>query len=226
MLTLPALGLALALLGVPALLLANKLLEFNQFGLGSRLGLWALAIVLIAITVSSVDDWRTALGLSSALGSSILYGLLAALLILVAWPVIGAAQRLLGGTSTENTTSFNALATRSLPSRSLLVLTAGVTEEIVFRGYGIGVGQTVIGGTGAAVCLSLLVFVAAHFRWGVSHLLSVLWAGTILSLLFALTNSLLACIVAHLTVDAVGILLAPWAMAQKVKSAPVAPRDA
>lgn len=208
-------GLVLSLVGAPVLLWACRRAGLEHFGLASRLGLWALAAAALAIAVSFVDGWPLALGLSAEVPHSILQGGVAALLVLAGWPLAGIVQRLLGGQSTATTAQFQELAALPSSYRLFLVITAGVTEEILYRGYGIGVGRGIVGSQEVALGLSLVAFVAAHFRWGVGHLISVTWAGLVLSMLFMLTNSLLACIVAHVIVDAVGLLLAPWAMSKR-----------
>lgn len=67
--------------------------------------------------------------------------------------------------------------------------------------------------------LSLTIFVAAHSGWGVGHLLSVTWAGLVLSLLFVWSHDLVACAIAHTMIDAVGHILAPWGMSLRAKRA-------
>ncbi len=117
----------------------------------------------------------------------------------------------------ENNESFKNLVRLPVAYRCLLIVTAGVTEEVLFRSYAIGIGRTLLDGTLTALVVSLMFFVASHYRWGLSHLLSVFWAGLVLSVLFVITNSLVVCAVTHTLVDAVGLLLAPWGMARKAK---------
>ena len=214
---LPAAGLILALLGVPALQVAARVFAAEPFRLWSRLAIWTLASTVLAIAVVSYSDWRTNLGLMSSGWQSMPAALIAMVLTLAAWLAIQLLQRALGGGTVIDTDSFKTLAATPFAYRVFLVLTAGVTEEVLYRGYGIGIGKLLLGGMPIALALSLFIFVAAHFRWGMSHLLSVLWAGAVLSVLFAVTNSLLACIVVHILVDAVGLLLAPFGMAWKAK---------
>lgn len=124
-------------------------------------------------------------------------------------------QKALGGVSVEQTELFSRLAKLSFGYRLFIVMTAAVVEEVLYRGYAIGVGRYVFGSLFIAILVSLAAFVAAHFRWGMSHLLSVFWPGLVLSLLFVSTNNLLVCILAHAAVDAVGLLVAPAAMRRK-----------
>jgi len=217
--TLPSVGLVLALLGVPALQVAARVLGGEPFKLWSRLALWILATVVLGIAVASYPNWRTNLGLTSSGWHWMPAALIATILTLASWPAIQLLHRALSAGTVIDTDSFKKLAAMPFAYRVFLVLTAGVTEEMLYRGYGIGVGKLLLDGMPTALALSLLFFVVAHFRWGASHLLSVLWAGSVLSALFALTNSLLACIVAHVLVDAVGLLLAPAGMAWKARHA-------
>ena len=60
-----------------------------------------------------------------------------------------------------------------------------------------------------AAAISLLAFTLAHYKWKASHLPAVFVAGTVLTLLFVLTQNLLACIFAHALVDGVGFFLIP-----------------
>jgi uncharacterized protein len=217
--SLPAVGLVVALLGVPALQLATRVLGGEPFKLWSRLALWFLATIVLGIAVASYSDWRVTLGLTLSDWHWMTQALIATTLTLAAWPVVQLLQRALGASTVVDTDSFKKIAAMPFAYRVFLVLTAGITEEVLYRGYGIGVGKLLLGGMPTAFAVSLLIFVAAHFRWGASHLLSVLWAGAVLSALFVLTNSLLACIVAHVLIDAVGLILAPAGIAWKARRA-------
>jgi membrane protease YdiL (CAAX protease family) len=134
---------------------------------------------------------------------------------LAAWPVLQSLQRRTGGQATVDSERFRKLVALPLAHRAFLVLTAGVTEELLYRGYGIGVGSLLLGGTATALAVSLAVFTVAHLSWGIAHLASVLWAGAVLSLLLVIRGDLLACMLAHTAVDAVGLLVAPMAIARQ-----------
>lgn len=91
-----------------------------------------------------------------------------------------------------------------------MVVTAAVVEEVLYRGYAIGIGQHVWGSLAVAFVVSLFVFVVVHFSHGMIQLITVFWIALLMSLLFVLTNNLFACMLAHFVVDAVGVLLMPW----------------
>jgi len=219
MLAIPLVGLVLALLGLPAILGAARYLGDESLGLWARLCLWGLTGAILAIAANSYGDWHTHLGLVAPAWHSMAAALVAAAVILAGWPATQLLQRKFGGSATPAAATFSKIAALPSTYRVFLVVTAGVTEEVLYRGYGIGVGKLLLGGTSIALLVSLCAFIAAHFRWGLAHLLSVLWAGAALSVLFVLTNSLTACIIAHVLVDAFGFLFVPYAVTSKAKRA-------
>ena len=214
-----SLGLLLSLVGVPVALLFGRLAGADALGVAMRSAFWAMALAVLEIAAASGDGWQTKMGLANPTSSTFLDALVATIAILAVWPLVQRAQRWLGGTLVEQTEQFGKIAKLSVAYRVFLVLTAGVVEEILYRGFAIGFGARVLGGVWTAFAASLGVFTLAHFRWGVSHLLSVFWAGGALSLLFVVSNDLYACIVTHVLVDAVGLLLAPIAMARRADAA-------
>ena len=213
-------GLLLSLFGVPAALLFGRLVGADALGVVMRCVFWAMALAVLAIAAASGDGWQAKMGLANPTSSTLVDALVATIAILAVWPLVQRAQRWLGGTLVEQTEQFGKIAKLSVAYRVFLVLTAGVTEEILYRGFAIGFGAQMLGGVWPAFAVSLCVFTLAHFRWGVSHLLSMFWAGGALSLFFVVSNDLYACIVTHVLVDAVGLLLAPMAMARRADVAP------
>ncbi|WP_295994002.1 CPBP family intramembrane glutamic endopeptidase [Rugamonas sp.] len=212
-------GLFIALLGVPILLLIQRIIGADSLGLSSRAAMWVIAAVVLAIAAASFSNWRSSIGLEVPKISAIVVSVAATFCVLISWPLVDAILRKKGwGTAIEKD-PFIKLVALSLPYRAFLVLTAGVTEEILYRGYAMGIGSQLFGSSTMALIVSLFVFVTSHFRWGFSHLFSVLWAALILSMLFVITNNLVACIFAHTLIDAVGLLLAPLGMAGKAKNA-------
>jgi len=83
----------------------------------------------------------------------------------------------------------------------ILSVTAGITEEIIFRGYLIWFFALYLPLWWAAF-VALVFFVAAHlYQESVRSLLKVASVGAILSALYLLSGSLLAAIVLHAVVD-------------------------
>jgi membrane protease YdiL (CAAX protease family) len=221
----PMFGLALSLFGVPLLLVGARQLRLNPLSLAVRLGFWILGFGVLVLTIFGAASWSQQLGFIGFSAKTLGAATVAILATLVAWPLLQHTQKWLGGVSVEQTPQFHAIAALSYGYRIFLVATAATVEEVLYRGYAIGVGQYLLGGLWPAATVSILVFTLSHFRWGLSHLLSVLWAALVLTLLFLQTGDLLACMLAHAAIDAVGLLLAPAAMARSRRRAGVE-RDA
>ena len=162
----PVIGMAIALFGVPILMVAVRFAGADPLRLVTRLAMWAMAAAVIWLAQTASPNWHTQLGLRQPSGSTAVYALVGAVLALAAWPIIGFTQRAFGGTKVTDTEAFHKLIGIAPAYRAFLVVTAGVTEEVLFRAYAIGVGTQVLGSVWVAFTLSLLVFVAAHFRWG------------------------------------------------------------
>jgi membrane protease YdiL (CAAX protease family) len=210
-------GLVLALGGAPAILAIVRVGRLDPLGWRPRLGFWLLAGVVVALACGGAANGLDLLGWRPPSGTTLAFALVGALAAFLAWPLVQLGQRWLGGTAVHQTETFKKLVGVPLPYRIFLVLTAGVTEEILYRGYGIGVGSEILGSGRVAVALSLCCFVAAHFRWGAGHLVSVCWAGLVLSVLFVLSRDLVACIVAHTLIDTVGLIIAPWGLERRAR---------
>jgi membrane protease YdiL (CAAX protease family) len=82
----------------------------------------------------------------------------------------------------------------------LLSLTAGVCEELLFRGYLVWVLKTWIGLWGAAI-VSMVVFGLGHAYQGAKHGVRAFLAGVALGLLALATGSILPGIVLHALID-------------------------
>jgi membrane protease YdiL (CAAX protease family) len=219
------LGMVFALIGAPSLLLATKLLNVNPLALAPRLGLWFLALFVIVIATTGSTSWSEQLGLVPVTWTTLLGAAVATIATLSAWPILWYVQKALGGVSVDQTQQYQDIVALSYNYRVFLVATAAIVEEVLYRGYAIGLGQDLLGGQLPAAALSVAIFTLAHFRWGLSHLLSVLWSALTLTLLFTLTGDLMACVLAHAGIDAVGLLLVPAAIARQRQRASSAPAD-
>jgi len=83
----------------------------------------------------------------------------------------------------------------------LLSITAGITEEIIFRGYLIWVFSIWLPVWWAALC-ALAIFVGAHlYQESVRSLVKVAAVGAALTVLYVLSGSLLTTIVLHAVID-------------------------
>lgn len=90
-----------------------------------------------------------------------------------------------------------------------LSVTAGVCEEIVFRGLFIAVGVSLGLELWAAAAVSLAVFSFAHLYQGLRGMLLVTLVGLALTSLYLSTGSLLVPIVMHILIDLRALLITP-----------------
>lgn len=206
-------GLAIALVGFPVL----------SYAVPARLGpvaqtlvreaiCWTLAALVLLILVRwercplrSIGlvrpRWRSVLlGLLGFLGLSIVYGLATALQATFHLPGHGRglAQLL------------------ALPVwlRVLLVVRAGVVEEILYRGYPIERIAWLSGSRWAGALVPIAIFSLAHVPfWGVAYLLVVLPGAVVLTCLYLWRRDLTVNMVAHFLADCVGIVIVPMVSA-------------
>ncbi|HSC48492.1 MAG TPA: CPBP family intramembrane glutamic endopeptidase [Gammaproteobacteria bacterium] len=204
-------GLALAVFGIP--LAVNGFRFFYgevhsdlQF-LGKELLVFGVTALLLLVVVRGEKLPLASIGLHTrAVGRSILWGLLAALLCLVAAFGINLLLHLFGaqlGHQDDNPYE---------PSRWLLLLTvlrAGVCEETCLRGYAIERLLSITGNKWLALGLPLALFAVFHFRLGAAGVLVALVLGAILTVFYWKRRDLLSNIIAHTLVDAVPNLLLP-----------------
>jgi membrane protease YdiL (CAAX protease family) len=202
-------GLAISLGGPLLLLLAAKKFRFESLSLPSRLSLWLLALVALVLAAYSAGPWLLLIGVQPFGWVALLGAVVATIAILFGGGLLQLLLRSLGVTNAKAAESAQNILRLSFQYRVFVVVTGAVVEEILYRGYAIGIGQHVFGSLTVAVVASLIVFTVVHFRWGISHLVVVSWAALVMSLLFVLTNNVFACILAHFVVDAVGFLLQP-----------------
>jgi len=208
-------GMALALFGAPALLYATRRFGGDTLGLALRLSLWALAAITWGIAEWAMNQGDRALGLLEPGWRTLVGAVAATFLTLAGAPIFQYIQEKVGTQAIAQNDIFQALIARSIRYRLFLVATAAVTEEILYRGFAVGVGAQILGSRSAAAALSIVVFVGGHFRWGVAHMLSVTWAAVVLTALFVITHDLWACIAAHAAIDLMGLVIAPAAMARR-----------
>ncbi|QUL37451.1 CPBP family intramembrane glutamic endopeptidase [Erythrobacter sp. JK5] len=211
-----AIALSVALFSPIVLIFALRASGKTTLSWSARVPFWFFGLVcflLIATQLGTAEAWL-AIGLRPITLSTLLFAAGTTICLIVAAGLLSVFQRLLK-LPLGDRENFAEIATTSLSFRIFIVLTAGVMEELLYRGVGIGVGAEVFGNSISAAALSTTAFVLAHFRWRKAHLLQVAMAGTVLSLTFLMTGDLWSCIFAHLLVDGIGFLLMPVLVARR-----------
>jgi uncharacterized protein len=97
-----------------------------------------------------------------------------------------------------------------LPTRVMLVITAGVWEETAYRGYALERLASILGSKWLAGGITVLCFVFAHVpAVGLNHILPVLVVSILVTLLYLWRRDLILNMIAHATIDAISILVVP-----------------
>lgn len=213
--TLLILGLVIALAAAPLSLALFKWLHLELWTIIPRLAFWLAAIVVLIIAIAGVTAWRAHLGFVRPTWGGVGWAVLA---VVVTFAVIGAhlyMQQKLGKHSRKQVEVYQALLGLPFSYRCFIVVTAAVTEEVLYRAYAIGVGEHLLGSLWVASVISVVAFTFAHFRWGLAHLIPVFVSGVVFTLLFVITHNLWLCIVAHAVVDGIGFLVMPVASSRR-----------
>ncbi|MBF9128817.1 CPBP family intramembrane metalloprotease [Plantactinospora sp. S1510] len=174
---------------------------------------WVTAAFVPAIAFASADLSATDLGWAWPSGDGLDYLLASYVLLLIGVGGLRARSRMRRGHVLPGRAGTAPLVPQNTRERRLAILvsvTAGVTEEAVFRGLFIGVGTQLYDLPLALVVLaSLALFVAAHAYQGRRGLLGITLIGSMFTAVYLVSGSLLLAIVVHLCQDLVALLLVP-----------------
>ena len=171
--------------------------------------LWAMAAMVVTIVLFWERQTLASLWLRPFRWQSIWWGVLFAVVYYAAiFPVADWVRRATGlpgfAAGMEEVMRF------PLWYRLLAVITAGVVEEIVFRGFTVTRLSFLTGRVWLAATLAVLGFSTLHVPlWGWGFAVGGLISGTAAMAFFVWRKDLLAMIVFHLIADANGIVIAP-----------------
>jgi len=138
--------------------------------------------------------YHTAVGVAAMLGSAVLLS--------PVWERLGTAEAMSDG--------MGEFAGLSVPGRLFVAGTAGVTEEVPYRGYTVERVTALTGSPLLAAAVSLVAFLAAHVgeHWSKAAAVQMAQPTVVLLALYLWTHSLPVVMAAHAVNDAVGLLLA------------------
>jgi membrane protease YdiL (CAAX protease family) len=165
-------------------------------------GMWASALVLLTIIRRGERLPFSSIGLgTSPWWKSILWGLV----IAVACAAVGLGlAHLTGYGHGPGSAAFEKLPLWLI---TLIVLRAGVVEELFYRGYAIERLQAVGLGRSWAVAIPLSIFSVGHWTGGVANIVIALALGGILTGFYLWRRDLVANMIGHFAVDFVGNVL-------------------
>ena len=165
-------------------------------------GMWLVALALFIIIKVGEGLPLSSIGLTAAhLGKSILWGFVIGIACLAV--AVGLVV-LTGYTGGETGKAFDKLPTWLL---SLIVVRAGVVEELCYRGYAIERLHALGLPRWLAAGVPLLIFGVGHWTGGWANIVIALVLGGILALFFIWRRDLLANMIGHWFVDFVGNIL-------------------
>lgn len=171
--------------------------------------MWLLAAGVVAVLLLGERRPLTDIGVRSPALRGAALALAVGVLLSLLVPVLSVlTDALLPGVT--GTGILDAAAARPVWLLALAVLTAGVTEEVLFRGYAISRLPALGIGTWPAALLTLAAFTLLHVpTWGVGHAVGVaLPLGAVLTGLFLWRRNLVVVILAHAMVDLPLVVLA------------------
>ncbi len=174
---------------------------------------WILALVLLGIVLLWEKQPLISIGIKTMSWRDVLWGVIGfvvgAFSFILTTPLVTALG--LGTTSS----GIAQLASTPIALRIAIVITAGVTEEILFRGYPIERLNNLIGHLGLSALIAYVVFVLLHIPfWGLGGTIQIGVWSIIVTILYIKRRNLPACMLMHILNDAYAFILLPMLFAQ------------
>jgi membrane protease YdiL (CAAX protease family) len=208
------LGLAIALFGVPLLIFIFQKIAppgpfANGFVVVKELSIFSVTGLLLLLIVKGEKLGLDSIGLHNRnWGKSILWGLIGLLIFAVGLAILLFIFSKVGikfGEGAESARYKNV----SLWAISVMVLRAGIVEEICYRGYTIERLQKMTGSWVVYFLIPLILFAAFHYRQGIGGIIISFVAGAILGILYLKRRDLKANIITHFLGDFIPNVLIP-----------------
>ncbi len=176
---------------------------------------WILALVLLGIVLLWEKQPLTSIGIKTMSWRDVLWGVIGfvvgAFSFILTTPLVTALG--LGTTSS----GIAQLASTPIALRIAIVITAGVTEEILFRGYPIERLNKLTGHLGLSALIAYVVFVLLHIPfWGLGGTIQIGVWSIIVTILYVKRRNLPACMLMHVLNDAYAFILLPMLFAQNL----------
>lgn len=165
-------------------------------------GMWIVAVLLIVIIRRGEGLSLTSVGFNAArLGRSLLRGLLVGVVCFLVAGVIVKITHFNGGEAGA------AMSRLPIWLTTLIVVRAGIVEELCYRGYAIERLHALGLSRGAAALIPLIIFGIGHWTGGWANIVLALALGAILAAFYVWRRDLLANMFGHFLVDFAGNIL-------------------
>lgn len=207
-------GLAIALFGAPLVIFIFQSMApegpfTNQFVLAKELCVFVVAGILILLILKGERRGLDSIGLHSRnWGKSILWGLIGLVISAVALALLLFIFSK-AGISFGQGPDVARYKNISLWVMFVMVLRAGIVEEICYRGYVIERLEKISGNWIVYFLIPLILFGLLHYRQGIGGIIISFVAGAILALLYIKRRDLKANIITHFLVDFIPNVLFP-----------------
>ena len=203
-------GLAIALFGIPA---ANLIFKFAGFTRNDdnaiivrELAILALVGALLWVVRNGERLPLSSIGIKrQPIGQAILWIMAAMFAFAVAlFFCLGLLLPALGLTyGSQGSPAVSMVVT------TLVVMRAGIAEEVFYRGFAIERIELLTGSRAIAAAIPLILFAAFHFSQGISGVLISFFVGAVATAIYLWKRNLLILIAAHFTLDFVPNVLIP-----------------
>lgn len=179
--------------------------------LGGIVRSWLIAVLLIFVVVAVERTSLASIGLRGLSRADWRWTMIAWGIGGISFWLTGPLLARLGLVTTSS--GIGSIAQVPLVLRIAVALTAGITEEIIFRGYAIERLASLTGNVRLAGLLSWLLFTLVHLpAWGIGGTIQIgVWAA-VATALYVSRRNLPANIVMHTLNDAVAFLVLPMLM--------------
>lgn len=208
--TVTVVGLLLALGGFEARSRLMAALDRPEDGLEPHLWKWFVPTVVVGYVLLVEDQGLVSIGWRFGDPVPFVGWVIGGLVVMLGANVVFQPLWARLGTGEDLATGMAEFADFSAPERLFVAGTAGITEEIPYRGYTIERVATLTGSPVLGAAVSLVAFLAVHVgdTWTRKAALQMAQPTVILLALYLWTRSLPAVILVHAANDAVGLLMA------------------
>ena len=169
---------------------------------------WAVTIVLLAIIFLWEKQSLASIGIKKMSWQDVLWGVVGFVIGAFSFILTGPVVNALGlGTTSDNILQ---LAQSPIALRVGIVLTAGITEEILARGYPIERLYNLTNRLGLSALIAYIAFLLLHIPfWGLGGSIQIgIWS-IVITILYIKRRNLLACMLMHILNDAYAFILLP-----------------
>ena len=202
---------------------SNARLDFYRSAVASQ---WVLALITLAVMWQADSQAVTDMFTAAPSADSLLVAALALAALATQSPLLPAVRNRLARSESARRAlqPIRNILPRSDAEKKLWVtisFTAGICEEILFRGFLFFYLQTMLGlGTAATIGLSSAIFAVGHLYQGTPNVLRVGIVGCVLGIVYAVTDNLIWCIALHTFLDLGGLRMGEFVPADRMIESP------